>query len=288
MAYTDVAETKRKAEAGDTAAQLSLANTLAGQHRPADALPWYQKAAAQGSLEAVYRLGSVLLSGAAGIPSEKSVKAEPGTGIQLIFCAATNRYTAAYYDMHRAYRDGIGVPKDIVQAYAWLQLDVDSTRGPLTASVRHAELNRLALDVDVSTSQAGKRLAALYKAGRWPRLTLLPAASAPPASTPAAATNAAPPGPTGSQPALAPGSDPSLKLGGVMFGTTRLSIINGKTVGEGETATVALKAKPVTFTCIKIGTNFVLVKLEGEETLRRLSLSSTNARPSRAVQNSAK
>src|SRR5690349_20936725 len=92
MNYTDVAETKRKAEEGDPGAQLSLANTLASQHRPSDAIPWYRKAAAQGSIEAVYRAGSILLTGAVGIPPEKAVKADPATGIQLIFCAATNHY----------------------------------------------------------------------------------------------------------------------------------------------------------------------------------------------------
>jgi len=63
MGFTDVAETKRKAEAGGAAAQLSLANTFAGQLRPADAVPWYQKAASQGSLEAVHKLGNILLTG---------------------------------------------------------------------------------------------------------------------------------------------------------------------------------------------------------------------------------
>jgi hypothetical protein len=263
--YTDVAETKRKAEAGDPAAQLSLADTLAGQNRPADALPWYHKAAAQGSIVAVYRVGKILLSGAYGIPSEKSVKADPATGIQLIFIAATNRYTAAYHDMHTAYRDGIGVAKDIVQAYAWLQLDADTSGGFLTASMRQAELNRLALDLDTSASQAGKRLAALYKAGRWPALTVLP-----PAPVPAAASKLVPSTPAAILTTPSPRPDPGLKLNGLVFGTTRIASINNKTLAEGETVTIPLRPKPVTLKCIKIETNSVVVILEGEETPRRL------------------
>jgi hypothetical protein len=266
MGFTDVAETKRKAEAGDLSAQLSLANTLAGNLRPADALEWYKKAAAQGSIEAVYRIGGILLSGAAGVPMEKAVKADPRTGVKCIFCAATNRYTAAYYDMHRIYRDGIGVAKDLVQAYAWLQLDVNSTVGFVSATARQAELNRLALDVDVATSQEGKRLAALYKAGQWPELKLLP-------PTPAPVPKVATPTPK-MVPAVAstpaPKPDPGLKLNGIAFGNTPLAIINGKGVAEGETVTLPLKPKPVTLKCVKIETNAVVVMLEGEDTVRRI------------------
>lgn len=43
MNFTDVAETKRRAEAGDVAAQLSLTNTFASNFRPTDALVWYRK-----------------------------------------------------------------------------------------------------------------------------------------------------------------------------------------------------------------------------------------------------
>ncbi len=85
MGFTDIAELKRKAEAGDPAAQFSLAGVLEGQNRPADAMEWYQKVAARGNVEAVYRMGKMLLTGAYGIPADKSVKADPMAGIQLIF-----------------------------------------------------------------------------------------------------------------------------------------------------------------------------------------------------------
>jgi len=90
------------------------------------------------------------------------VKAEPLTGVQFLFCAATNRYKPAYYDMHKIYRDGIGVAKDPVQAYAWLQLDVNSTPGLVAPTPRQVELNRLAPDVDVATSQEGSESFAYF------------------------------------------------------------------------------------------------------------------------------
>jgi TPR repeat protein len=265
MSYTDVAETKRRAEAGDPDAQLSLANTFASNFRPADAIEWYRKAAAQGSIEAAYRMGTILLSGAVGIPAEKSVKPNNVTGIELIFMTATNRYKAAYYDMYRAHRDGIGVSKDIVQAYAWLQLDVDSASGFLTAASHQAELNRMALDLDVATSQAGKQFAALYKAGHWPTLTVVPPPAAAPSPAPVPAAKYALSTP------LPPKPDPGLKVNGITYGKVPVVIINGKSLAEGDTVTIPLKPKALAVKCLKIETNSVLVSVEGEELPRRLS-----------------
>jgi hypothetical protein len=266
MNYTDVAETKRNAEAGDKAAQLSLGDTFASQNRPSEALEWYRKAAHQGSLEAVYRIGKTLLGGAPGVPTEKSVAANPATGIQFVFWAATNRYTAAYYDMYTANRDGTWVAKDIIQAYAWLQLSADTSAFPI-GSTRQAELNRLALDLDVSTSQAGKRLAELFKAGHWPTLTVTsPAQASPKSNRPQTIREAL----QRSVSSPAPAADLGLKFNGIAYGKNPLAIINGKGMAEGESVTLALTPKPVTLKCIKIETNSVLISLDGEGTPRRL------------------
>jgi len=57
---------------------------------------------------------------------------------------------------------------------------VNSTPGLIAPTPRQVELNSLALDVDVATSQEGKRLAAAFKAGHWPELKLLPPTPVPP------------------------------------------------------------------------------------------------------------
>lgn len=212
-------------------------------------------------------MGGILLSGAAGIPAEKTVKPDPANGIQLVFCAATNGYRAAYYDMHRAYRDGLGVAKDPVQAYAWLQLDVATTTGFLSGGARQAELNRLALDVDVATSQEGKHLAALYKAGHWPTLRVVAPVVTP---TPAPSTPAKPVAAIVSTPAPEP--DPGLKLNGIAYGARPMAIINSKGMAEGDTVTLPLKPRAVTVKCLTIGTNDVVVRVEGEDTDRHLYL----------------
>src|ERR1051326_6194564 len=99
----------------------------------------------------------MLLYGAAGAPAGQTVAPNLPEGIRLVFCAATNRHTAPYRDMYRAYKEGRGVAKDIVQAYAWLQLNADSTGGILPSQSR-VELNELALQVDVATDRKSTRL----------------------------------------------------------------------------------------------------------------------------------
>ena len=65
--------------------QLSLADTLASNSRPAEALQWYRKAAAQGSIEAIYHVGELLLFGMHGIPNAQSVGAHPPEGVAARF-----------------------------------------------------------------------------------------------------------------------------------------------------------------------------------------------------------
>src|ERR1043166_9055153 len=212
-AFGDMAEIKRKAEAGDARAQHELANALASRARSADALQWYSKAARQGDQEAFYK-------------------------------------------------EGRGVAKDIVQAYAWLQLHADSTGGILPSQSR-VELNELALQVDVATSQEGKRLAALYKSGKWPELVV----QAPPEPKPPAV--AATPKPA---PKAPPKPAPVLRLTGIAMGETPTAVINGKPFTAGETATVPAKPQNCVVKCLRIEKDTVLVSLDGEATPRELRL----------------
>jgi TPR repeat protein len=104
--YEDMAEIKRKAEAGDARSQYKMANSLASQFHPADALQWYKKAARQGDMESFYQAGRMIFYGATGIPHDQSVASNPAEGILLIFRAATNGYHEASYDIYRAYKEG--------------------------------------------------------------------------------------------------------------------------------------------------------------------------------------
>jgi hypothetical protein len=269
--FDDIAEVKRKAEAGDARSQFKLANTLAVQLRSADAFQWYLKAARQGDLESTYQVGRLLMYGAAGAPQGQAVASNPSEGIRLVFRAATHGNRAAIYEMYRAYTEGRGVAKDIVQSYAWLQLDVDTSGGLLPASHR-PQLNQLALQVDVATSQEGKRLAALYRSGKWPELVVQPNPEPKPA--PVTAVPAPKPTPVASVVAPVPKAPPkpslNLKLSGIAPGENPIACINGKVLAVGESATIPTKPQSCVLKCLKINKDSVLVILEGETEPREL------------------
>jgi hypothetical protein len=106
-------------------------------------------------------------------------------------------------------------------------------------------MNELALQLDTRSIQQSQSLAAKFKAGNW---------QAP-------------------VPRAIPESDTRLKLGGITFGgRTPLAVINGKTVSEGESASVSVKPGTLTIKCLKIEKNSVLITVEGEDTPRMLHL----------------
>ena len=70
-----------------------------------------------------------------------------------------------------------------------------------------------------------------------------------------------------------PDGDPRLRLGGITFGgRALLAVINGKTLSEGESATVSVKPGTVTIKCLKIEKDSVLISVEGEDSPRILRL----------------
>jgi hypothetical protein len=193
------------------------------------------------------------------------VPANPAEGIRIIFRAATNGYHDASYDMYRAYKEGRGVAKDTVQAFAWLQLHVDTYRASFLPSPRRYELNQLAMDVDVATSQDGKRLAALYRSGRWPELVV----QAPPAPNPAFVASA-PKATTKPAPSAPPKPAPVLKVNSIAMGQNPVAMINGQMLGVGETATLPTKPDACVIKCLRIEKDSVLVRIEGEAEPRQL------------------
>jgi len=120
---------------------------------------------------------------------------------------------------------------------------VDSEQG-FFLPIHRPELNELAFQLDVATSQEGKRLAALYKSGKWPVLMI--------------------------QAALRPAS--VLKLSGIAMGQTPTAVINGRPLSVGDTATIPSKPQNVVVKCLRIDNDAVLVSVEGEATPRELRL----------------
>jgi len=241
MGFGDVPEIKKKAEAGNAEAQVTLGNVLAAHFRRSEALGWYRKAAAQGNIDAEYYIGEMLLFGGYG-DSTNAVQPNPVEGLRWTFMAATNLNPAAYYNMSRALRQGLGTSADPVAAYAWLILLSET---PTRAHLARLEINEMALRISTADIERAKNLAAQFKAGYWQR----PVAR------------------------VIPEGDSHLKLTGVAFGMkTPQAVINGKTMSEGESATIALKAGTLRLKCLKIQKDSVMISIDGEDQPRVLRL----------------
>jgi len=239
--FGDIATIKQKAEAGDARSQGLLGDALAAKFRSLEALDWYRKAASQGSVQAAYHTGHLLVFGGVGIPKDQTVSPNPSEGIHWTFQAATNLYPDALHDMSRAYQQGLGVGSNMVQAYAWQQLYAATGSGSIIGKV---ELNQMALKLDTATIRQAQEVADQFKRGNWQPVSIqrIPGVSA-------------------------------LKLNGFVTGNTPLAIINGKTFAAGESQVLTgIQPNPIAVKCIKIDKDSVLISVEGEDTPRRLTI----------------
>jgi hypothetical protein len=156
--------------------------------------------------------------------------------------AAMNLYPQACRNMARALSEGYGIRTNLVEACAWLKLFSGTIPGSIVGRV---ELNELAVKMDTDALGRAEALAAEFRAGKWH----------PPVAR------------------AIPEGDPRLKLGGITFGGKRsLALINGKTLGEGESASVSIKPGTLTIKCLKIEKESVLISVEGEDSPRLLHL----------------
>jgi len=134
--------------------------------------------------------------------------------------------------------------------------------------VPRQELNQLAMEVDVATSQEGKRLAALYRSGKWPPLFIQPNPQPPPNPAPKPLTIA----PVSALPKAAPGPPVVLKLNGIAMGQRPAAGINGQVVKIGETLIIPAKPQDHVIKCLKITSDSVLVSVDEESQPRELRL----------------
>jgi len=239
----DLGETKVQAEAGDPDAQVRLGRAYLIGRRPAEALKWFKLAADQ-SVEAQFQLGGLLLFGHKGAPTAaEMVTPNPPEGLKWTYTAATNGYKDAYRNMSKALEFGLGCSTNLPQAYAWIALLADSGD-----PVGRVMMNDMAIEISSDDIQRVKAIAEEIKAGRWPPLEIKRAGD------------------------KRGGGDVPLPLAltGITFGRVPLAMINGKTVGENETITVPRGKESVAIKCLKIGTNYVWVSVEGETEPRLL------------------
>ncbi|MDW8308620.1 MAG: tetratricopeptide repeat protein [Verrucomicrobiales bacterium] len=232
---------QRPVASAPKAADELLAAGLAAceARRPAEGLVWLRQAAAAGSIEAVYRVGLMLLGGASVEVSGQAVAADVPEGVRWIFRAATNRHPAACRQMAAIYLHGQGVKTNLLQAYAWLR--VSAALAPEFAS----ELDALALKLDAVRLLEAQELAARYLRGQWP----------PPPCKPVV---------TG---------DSRFTINGMTLAQNRPSVvINHRTFVEGETSEVPVRGGQLVVTCLEIRPDGVLLEIAGENEARLLPL----------------
>jgi hypothetical protein len=117
------AELRLRAESGDPSAQNALAENYLANFYYADAEKWFKQAAAQGVLNAQWRLGQMLLDGRSGFPKRSGpVPANPRQAIHWLKRAAAMGHAGAQNELGRCYETGKSVPKDGVEAYKWFAL----------------------------------------------------------------------------------------------------------------------------------------------------------------------
>jgi localization factor PodJL len=173
------ASLRQAAMRGDPAAQIEVAARFAAGHGVykslGEALAWYGRAAAQGSAVAQYRLGAMYERGL-GTPrdlerarawyaraaEQGNVKAMHNLAVLSVSAGRSDYAAAAKWFAQAAehglldsqvnlailYQNGLGVAKDLGQAYGWLTLAArggDAEAGARSAQVK-ARLSRLEVE----------------------------------------------------------------------------------------------------------------------------------------------
>jgi len=236
----DLAITKERGERGDAKAQVGLADDLAANGLAAQAVEWYRKAAEQGNLEAKYRLGEILISGVNSLPDpNQCVKPNPTEGVRWTFEAATNFHAGACRDMSYVLENGVGLDRNLVESYAWLEVFARSN-----LSDARAAMDRLALRMDLAEIRESHVLAGRFFSRQWPHLVTRKFTEA----------------------------ELALKLNGITVGPVSLAIINGQTLEKGDSVVMPVKDGTARVTCVSITQDCVSVAVEGEDEPRVLRL----------------
>jgi TPR repeat protein len=111
---------QRAAAQGQLEAELALGDIyLGGGGRPADyraARKWFERAAAQKSASAENSLGYVYEHGGSGVAGDVA------KAVKHYRLAAAAGYGKGQLNLGRMYLDGAGVEKDLIEAYKWFYL----------------------------------------------------------------------------------------------------------------------------------------------------------------------
>lgn len=127
MSQQEIEVLASKAMAGDVEAQFNLGrmydNGRGVRQDAAQAVAWYEKAAAQGHADAQAYLGVIYLSG-------RGVRQDYAKAYEWLVQAATRRNADAQVSLGHMYLQGLGVRQDFVKAKEWYGRACDNGTQP--------------------------------------------------------------------------------------------------------------------------------------------------------------
>lgn len=212
------------------------------------ALQFYVQAALDGNAEGSFRAGKLSWQTAAADTGKAKVL-KMDAGLRYIYRAATNRHAGACLSLSQAFREGGNLQRDLTRAYACLL--VAKNYDP---SIPTATLDECVVELDAVALHKAQELARRWLAGAWPERIA---------------------------PEILEG-DARLKIYGISRGSNASVIINRKTFMPGDSASVVpvsemqpggkTNTASLDITCAAIGTDYVLVQVDGEKDVRLLQL----------------
>lgn len=235
----------RAAEQVSAQTLIKNGKTVLAAGETTSALSYFRKAADTGNAEAALLAGDLLFSQASQSAGRDRVEESLESGYYL-FAAATNRQARACADLSREFRDGMGVRTNLIYAYAWLGFAAH-----LDPAYR-SDMDALVLRLDPGDIEKAQACAKNMEKGTWPDFNF--------------------------QRVVA--DDVRLRVQGVAVGPHGpLVILNGNTFARGESGNVLVAnaqrttyAPRINVTCVDIGSDYVLLAVGGEPTLRLLSM----------------
>jgi hypothetical protein len=214
------------------------------------ALHYYRQAAAAGNSEGAFRAGTLAWESAPQIEGRARLL-KLDAGLRSFYQAATNRHPAACVKLSQAYRDGFGVGTNLTRAYTWLVIAKQ-----LDAKTPTDLLDQLVVALDPAAVQQAQDEARRWLDGGWPEQIA---------------------------PEIVQG-DSRFKINGLTGGAMPIVVVNSRTLGIGDSASVpplaAATTKPapktkvasVDITCLSIGRDYVLLRVAQEKPVVLLPL----------------
>jgi hypothetical protein len=217
---------KKAAETGDPKAQLLLADRYRLDGKSLTAETWYRKAAETGLPEALDSMGDFYVSDQYDREHKRRIIRNPTNAVTFYSLGAGQGFHPSQLHFGMRLYEGVGIKRDPVRAYQMLRLSGEP-------GARYY-LDKLILELSQSQIDEGEKLAKAFK-------------------------------PKPFQEVLSELIAEHLHLNGVVPGTTKLAIINGKSFREGESADVVVKGFPVRLRCESIGNRQVVVNFQGRQ-----------------------